>query len=523
MVTARTTTDYINANQQVFGTHLDRYTDYLINGGKSKGGAEHIRKYIRAFLARCPPCRPEEITAEKMAEVCTVMENDGLIERYRNESLIHTGRFLEFVTGSNPYNRIDPESKERWFVGHMGEFRFQSQLDSYIRMLEDTGLSKDSVRRKRIHAVTCCRVLHKERNILFLSQVDESCFWYLEGLMEGLSDAIVNKILFDFDEFLRYSCQKTLLKRYKKRKFPIKAFEQTEEWQEFMTLVDAYVKDMEERGLRPRSIQGIRYSVIEGYETILDRFGPVRLKDIDYHHIRELKKNLPDLKQRTVRIYLGRLCKLIEFHYGYDPYRRANLVWSPEQVNRTWIFKAQWRILWDSSDVTERLVLALAGGMGLRRAEIAGLRLSDISGSRMTIRGKGHGPNGKVVEKEIPPTVIRCIGEYLKVRESIIAESGDYSNGNLIVMDAMRKGADATIRKVESIIQGISAKTGIEVTCHTLRRFYCMALVDAGTDMDTVRRMMRHENIETTFGCYVNADPRKLANATETVEGAIFG
>ncbi len=129
MVNARTTIDYLNANQQVFGAHLDRYIEHLIDGGKSKGGAGQIRKYIRVFLSRCPPCQPGDITADKMAEVCTVMEKDGLTERYRNESLIHTGRFLEFVTGSNPYGGIDPESKEGWFIGHMGEFRFRPQLD----------------------------------------------------------------------------------------------------------------------------------------------------------------------------------------------------------------------------------------------------------------------------------------------------------------------------------------------------------------------------------------------------------
>lgn len=56
-----------------------------------------------------------------------------------------------------------------------------------------------------------------------------------------------------------------------------------------------------------------------------------------------------------------------------------------------------------------------------------------------------------------------------------------------------------------------------------LRRFYCMAMVDAGTEIDTVRRMVCHEHITTTFDSYVCADPRKMAQATDAIEDAIFG
>ncbi len=41
------------------------------------------------------------------------------VNRLRDQMLIPDN--LEFVTGSNPYVEIDPETKEDWFVGHMGE------------------------------------------------------------------------------------------------------------------------------------------------------------------------------------------------------------------------------------------------------------------------------------------------------------------------------------------------------------------------------------------------------------------
>ncbi len=210
----------------------------------------------------------------------------------------------------------------------------------------------------------------------------------------------------------------------------------------------------------------------------------------------------------------------VDFHQIKDSEEIRVIV---QASDRTWIFMAQWKQLWKAADVTQRLVLALAGGMGLRRFEIAQLNLGDIEGNVMTIYGKGSGPQGKVTKKEVPPTVLRCISEYMPVREKILAENGDYANGNLLVMESVRRGAPATLRFVETTLHKLSEATGIKLTCHTLRRFYCMALIDSGTEIDTVRRMMRHESIITTYDCYVRADPRKIANATTTVEDAIFG
>lgn len=523
MVTARTSIDYIKPNLEIYGSYLDDYLNELRAGGKSESGVAFVKRCIRSFLARCPPKEPKEITAMNMADVSAVMEADNLRPLAITESLVHTGRFLCYITGHNPYNEIDPNSKEEWFEGHMGEFLFQDELDEYIEYLNGRGLSQNgSVRRKRIHITICCRILEKEMGITDIELIGEDCFFHLSGLMKDLSESVSKRILFNLDEFVRYYTLNNPLKDMKRRRFDRKKYEDTEEWMEFMDLLEEYKDDMVERGLRPRSIQGIVLSVKEGYQALIEEFGPVRVEDIDYHHIRYLRNNMTDLKDRTIKIYLGRLGKFLEFHFDFNPYRRADLVWSPQQVNRTWIFKDEWKILWDAADVTGRLVLALTGGMGIRRAEVAGIKLADIRGTKITIRGKGHGPNGKVVELDIPPTVMKCINDYKVVRNGIIGDSEDISEGSLFVMDTKRRGAPATIRFVESILQELSAKTGIYVTCHTLRRFFCTSMVDAGTDMDLVRRLMRHENITTTYECYVGVDSRKMTEATSTVESAIF-
>lgn len=42
-------------------------------------------------------------------------------------------------------------------------------------------------------------------------------------------------------------------------------------------------------------------------------------------------------------------------------------------------------------------------------------------------------------------------------------------------------------------------------------------------DYDTIRRKMRHSNINTTIKCYIEADPTRLAHADSVVDSALFG
>lgn len=60
------------------------------------------------------------------------------------------------------------------------------------------------------------------------------------------------------------------------------------------------------------------------------------------------------------------------------------------------------------ADPTEKMILYLGAGLGLRREEIATIKLSDFKGNKIMVNGKGHG-RGKLVEKEAPQSVLRAI------------------------------------------------------------------------------------------------------------------
>lgn len=524
MVSARTSIDYIKPNLEIYGQYLDRYLDELKSDGRSKCGIESIKANIRRFLARCPPTNPEDVTADLMMNVLSVMKDDNINQLAMTQSMIHMGRFVKYITGYNPYNEIDPNSREEWFEGHMGIFPFSHELEVFIEHQKNRALLHNTLRIKKIHITISCRVLNREKGVTRLDQIDEDCFKHIHTLTTCLSKDVQSAIIFHLNEFVKFFTSKSISTTMKRRELEeSRGYRDSEEWREFVRLVNGYLEDQVERGLRPQSIESMRYTMYEAYQLLVERFGPVAPKDIDYHHIRYLRNNMRDMKQITIQTYLGRLGKMLEFWFGINPYRQADLVWSPETVERTWIFKDQWKILWDSADETERVVLALGGGMGLRRVEILRIKLEDIQGNILTVHGKGHGTEGKVVTMEMPPTVQKCILEYLSFRKSVIETYGDYSNGSFLIMTKRGRGSAATVGCIQKIMCNLSEKTMIHVTCHSLRRFYCMSMVDAGTEIDTVRRMMRHESATTTYESYIYADPRKMASATKTIESSIFG
>jgi len=92
----------------------------------------------------------------------------------------------------------------------------------------------------------------------------------------------------------------------------------------------------------------------------------------------------------------------------------------------------------------------------------------------------------------------------------------------LLVPSYYSNGKNTVYRYIGELMGNAAERSGVECTCHTLRRFYCTNLLDRGYTLDTVRIMMRHSSVDTTL-IYVNTDPRKLGSATESVDEALFG
>ena len=137
-------------------------------------------------------------------------------------------------------------------------------------------------------------------------------------------------------------------------------------------------------------------------------------------------------------------------------------------------------------------IMELFYASGMRRAEVAGVRLADVDLAERTIRVTGKGNKDRTVV--INRTAAAAIEGYLRVRP----RSADPA------LFLGRGGKGLTPKHVWRIFRTIYRVSGIQkrATPHTLRHSFATHLVENGVDLETVRELLGHESLATT-GVYL--------------------
>lgn len=146
----------------------------------------------------------------------------------------------------------------------------------------------------------------------------------------------------------------------------------------------------------------------------------------------------------------------------------------------------------DSSRLRDTAILELFYASGMRRAEVAGVRLADVDLAERTIRVVGKGSKERVVV--INHAAADAISAYLRVRPQVADPALFLGRG----------GKGLTPKHVWRIFRTIYRISGIQkhATPHTLRHSFATHLVENGVDLETVRELLGHESLATT-GVYL--------------------
>lgn len=146
----------------------------------------------------------------------------------------------------------------------------------------------------------------------------------------------------------------------------------------------------------------------------------------------------------------------------------------------------------ETARLRDGAIMELFYASGMRRAEVAGVRLADVDLAERTIRVTGKGNKERVVV--INRTAAAAIEAYLGVRP----RSADPA------LFLGRGGKGLTPQHVWRIFRSIYRVSGIQkrATPHTLRHSFATHLVENGVDLETVRELLGHESLATT-GIYL--------------------
>jgi len=146
----------------------------------------------------------------------------------------------------------------------------------------------------------------------------------------------------------------------------------------------------------------------------------------------------------------------------------------------------------DAARLRDAAIMELFYASGMRRAEVAGVRLADVDLPERTIRVTGKGNKERLVV--INRTAAAAIEAYLRVRPR--------SPDPCLFLG--RGGRGLTPKHVWRIFRTIYRISGIQkhASPHTLRHSFATHLVENGVDLETVRELLGHESLATT-GVYL--------------------
>lgn len=153
-----------------------------------------------------------------------------------------------------------------------------------------------------------------------------------------------------------------------------------------------------------------------------------------------------------------------------------------------------------------RLMLKLCYGMGLRVSEIVNLKVSDIDSDRMQVliqRAKGK----KDRYVNLPKSVLESLREYYK-----IYKPKEY------LFEGQYGGAYAK-RSAQSVFKEAMQKAKInkQIGIHGLRHSYATHLLEMGTDISLIQKLLGHNNLKTTL-IYTHVSDKNLAKVKSPLD-----
>jgi len=247
------------------------------------------------------------------------------------------------------------------------------------------------------------------------------------------------------------------------------------------------IMEMELRGYSPKTIKNYIYHVsgfVGFYKKSPSLLGETEIRQYLHHCITEkrLSEGTVNMGYSALKFFYIKVLNKpwnVEKLVRIKERRRLPVVLSPEEVKS--IFDA-------TENIKHKAILMTIYSAGLRVSEACNLKITDIDSKNMQIfirEGKGKKDRYTLLSK----SNLEILREYWKeYRPKEFLFSGRYRT------DAI------TSRSVQRIFEKARRKVGISkhASVHTLRHSFATHLLDAGTDICYIQRLLGHTRITTT-------------------------
>jgi site-specific recombinase XerD len=160
-----------------------------------------------------------------------------------------------------------------------------------------------------------------------------------------------------------------------------------------------------------------------------------------------------------------------------------------------------------ASTLHHRTLLKTTYSAGLRVSEVLHLKLTDIDSDRMCLRVE-QGKRGKDRYTLLSPQVLEDLRAYWRVYRPTFWLFPNHPGTQPLSRTTAHR-----------IFHAAKAQAGITKPCgiHSLRHAFATHLLEAGTDLHTIQRLMGHASLQTTLR-YFHLANRRLLETVSPVE-----
>lgn len=295
-----------------------------------------------------------------------------------------------------------------------------------------------------------------------------------------------------------------------------------------MNLVDGFISYIEaERRYSPLTVRNYRRDIADFLEFIgvdKESFDPnaIARADVEEWIIYLFEKR--KLKAQSVNRSVATLRSFWKWMLGHGHANRdiVSVISQAKTPSHLPVFVSESRIedvvalLRDdiATDDFERLrdavIVLLFYTAGLRLAELANLKIGDISADYRTIRILGKG------EKERIVPLIGRMGDILKKYFSQFS-SQNICIGQKKALILSKKGEPISVRTIQRIVDRKLKGAGIQgkTSPHTLRHTFATHLLNEGADLREIQELLGHSSLKATQ-VYTHTNIEKLKEVYST-------